>query len=133
MCLGCGRSALRPIFLKALLGRAPLQASHQRIVDNGDGQKADGSRGGAMRWSKRPMNREEAQLVGRVVALGLKRLEEYLDSDLPEVPAPEQILAEIDDSDEFEQVAKGWLDEAEEELEYRREAIADELERRRSP
>lgn len=76
------------------------------------------------------MNRDELELVARAVATGAHSLEERLGEDVPEVLHPAEVLAGIDSDEEFDEVARDWIADAEAEVERRRSIIDSEVEKR---
>lgn len=82
-----------------------------------------------MIWTRRPMNREELEHVGRALATAVFSIEKLLGA-LPDVPPPHEVLAEIRDREDAAQIGLAWIREAQEELDRRQRFVADDYERR---
>jgi hypothetical protein len=93
--------------------------------------KGNGPKGAGIVWTRRPMQREELEHVGRAVAKAADTVADLLDTEGLTVIAPESVLATIDDTDELDEVTNSWLDDARKELEYRTKIVEDEYRRRR--
>ena len=123
-CPCCGSGATREKFTKGALGAYALQALRQAFVGRGNG-----TNGGAVIWTRRPMSRPELERVGAAVATASAVVQQQLGMDITPA-APEAILASIESDDEATQVGQEWIDEAREELERRQQIVAaDELQR----
>ena len=101
----------------------------QSFVAKGTGRKKTGELGGAVIWTRRPMNREELLHVSRAVSTAAHVIGARLDGDVPGVASPEIVLASIDDNDEAATVGLEWLREAEEEVARRQVIVAGDYER----
>lgn len=128
-CPCCGRAADRGVFTIGALGKVPLQFLELKIVSKGLGLTKTGERAGTFIWSRRLMNREEAEHVFRAVDTAYQVLSQHLEGSLPDMESTEKMLAQIENA-ELECIGQEWLREAEEELDRRRQLLRNELERR---
>lgn len=119
----CGLAVPRRQLVRGALGEHALQALTEAYVG-----RPYGTNGGAVIWTRRPMNREELELVGAACARAAENITARLGEEIVAAP-PEEVLASLDD-DEAAEVSLQWIEEAQAELERRRQIAAADLARR---
>lgn len=123
-CPTCGKSGIHRSFTLGALGIAP-QTLTQTFVGH---QRGDNN--GGLKWTRRPMKREELEHIGRALATATNQVAKMLDENELPVIDPEAALAAIDSDEELTEVCNAWMEEVEKELEFRKRIIAAELQRR---
>ena len=123
-CPCCGRATGHYAFTRGALGFA-LQATKQTFVGH-----RNGDNNGAVIWTRRPMNRDELERVGRSVATASTAITKALDEDFPDVESCEELFASIDSGVEFDAVTADWIKEAEDELVWRQRVVQEAYESR---
>jgi hypothetical protein len=95
----------------------------QQFVDNGTGMKKDGTRGGSVIWTRRPMDRAELEHVAKAVATASFNVQQVLDENVTSAADAESVLRAIESDEEFASVCEGWIKEAEEEIVRRQQIV----------
>lgn len=122
-CPCCGRGGARTLYTRGALGH-PLEALRQDFVTKGTGDS-----GGAVVWSRRPLNRGELEHIGRALTTALAAIADRLDGNVPIEP-PEDVFASIEDDVEAVETGDAWLAEAADEYQRRRAIVVADRERR---
>jgi hypothetical protein len=140
-CVVCAARRPKVVLVGGALGQPVLEALVQEFLGAGAGVDSDGNipvgddgrplvgraRGG-FRWTRRPLMRQELELLARAVSMAAERIARRLHGVLPD-PDPAEVLAAVDDAD-LPAVAGNLLDEARAELTEREKLIDAELDRR---
>ena len=124
-CPCCGHVVLRRALTRGALGH-PIQALTKYMVGKGNGPG-----GAGIVWTRRPMQPDELQEVGRAVAKAAEIVSYHIGEDRLSIVDPETTLSDIDDVDDLAKVADEWVEEAKRELEYRLQIVENEYNRRK--
>lgn len=87
-------------------------------------------RGRGFCWTRRPMNREELEHVGRAAVVALEVIMSELEQEVYTLPDPVEVIAASTSDREAQAVGDRWVEESIKEAARRREIVERAMRRR---